>query len=75
MAANGGSCFLPLRMAHPLIEEGRLFLVQEGPEFPHPAYMVFPREADSDVLRRAVEGLRELVQQEFLGHGKVVQAG
>jgi DNA-binding transcriptional LysR family regulator len=75
MAANGGSCFLPLRMAHPLIEEGRLFLVQEGPEFPHPAYMVFPREADSEVLRLAVEGLRELVQQEFLGHGKVVQAG
>jgi LysR family transcriptional regulator, flagellar master operon regulator len=38
--------------------------VQDGPEFPHPAYMVFPREADSDVLRLAVEGLRALVRDE-----------
>jgi DNA-binding transcriptional LysR family regulator len=62
--ANGGSCFLPIRMAQPLIDEGRLFKVSEGPEFVHPAYMVFPREAESEVLRQAVEGLRELAQEE-----------
>lgn len=60
---NGGACFLPIRMARPLIDEGRLFQVAEGPEFAHPAYMVFPRESDSEVLRRAVEGLRELARE------------
>lgn len=58
--ANGGSCFLPIRMAQPLIESGRLFQVSAGPEFTHPAYMVFPREADSEALRLALRGLREL---------------
>jgi len=62
--ANGGSCFLPIRMARPLISEGRLFQVDTAPEFAHPAYMVFPRQADSDVLQQAVEGLRELATRE-----------
>jgi DNA-binding transcriptional LysR family regulator len=62
--ANGGSCFLPIRMARSLIQQGRLFLVEEGPEFTHPAYMVFPRESDSEVLPQALEGLRELAHSE-----------
>ena len=62
--ANGGSCFLPIRMARSLIQQGRLFLVEEGPEFTHPAYMVFPRESDSEVLPQALEGLRELARSE-----------
>ncbi|HOP15158.1 MAG: LysR family transcriptional regulator [Gammaproteobacteria bacterium] len=62
--ANGGSCFLPIRMARALIQAGRLFQVTEAPEFPHPAYMVFPRKADSEVLQQAVEGLRELGREE-----------
>ena len=64
MLANGGSCFLPIRMARSLISSGQLFQVKSAPEFPHPAYMVFPREADSDVLQQAIEGLRELAQEE-----------
>lgn len=62
--ANGGSCFLPKRMAQPLVEEGRLFQDDGGPELALPAYMVFGREAESDVLRQAVEGLRELAREE-----------
>jgi DNA-binding transcriptional LysR family regulator len=62
--ANGGSCFLPVRMARPLIDDGRLFQVCNGPELVHPAYMVFPRQADSEVLRQAVHGLRELARDE-----------
>ena len=58
--ANGGCCFLPIRMAQPLIEDGRLFIVRDGPEFTLPAYMVFPREADSEDLRLALHGLRAL---------------
>jgi DNA-binding transcriptional LysR family regulator len=58
--ANGGCCFLPIRMARPFIDDGRLYQVSAGPEFTHPAYMVFPREADGEVLRLALHGLREL---------------
>lgn len=58
--ANGGSCFLPLRMARPFIDENRLFRVETGPQFIHPAYMVFPRQADSEALQLALHGLREL---------------
>jgi DNA-binding transcriptional LysR family regulator len=61
---NGGCCFLPLRMAQPLINEGRLFIATEGPEFTHPAYMVFPRETESEVLQQAVQGLRELAREQ-----------
>jgi DNA-binding transcriptional LysR family regulator len=62
--ANGGSCFLPIRMARSLIQAGRLYQVASAPEFPHPAYMVFPREADSEVIQQAVEVLRELAHIE-----------
>jgi LysR family transcriptional regulator, flagellar master operon regulator len=61
---NGGSCFLPIRMARSFIQAGRLFRVADAPEFPHPAYMVFPRQADSEVLRSGLAGLRELALQE-----------
>ncbi len=64
IVANGGACFLPQRMARPLVDSGRLFQVGSGPEFALPAYMVFPREAESEVLRQAVEGLRELALDE-----------
>jgi hypothetical protein len=54
-------------MAQPFIDDGRLFLVREGPEFTHSAYMVFPREADSEVLHLALHGLRELAAEESQG--------
>ena len=34
---NGGSCFLPARMAEPFIASGSLFHVQDSPEYIHPA--------------------------------------
>jgi DNA-binding transcriptional LysR family regulator len=64
MLAHGGSCFLPMRMARPLLEAGTLFQAENGPALAHPAYMVIPREADSDVLREAAQGLRELARDE-----------
>jgi DNA-binding transcriptional LysR family regulator len=63
MMSGGGSCFLPRRMAWPLIKAGRLFEIKEAPEIPHPAYMVFPRDASSKELVKAIEGLREQAQQ------------
>lgn len=58
--SNGGSCFLPARMAEPFIASGQLHRVKRSPEFIHPAYMVYPREPDNEVLEQAIQGLREL---------------
>lgn len=61
--ANGGSCYLPARMAASFINAGRLYRVAGTPKYVHPAYMVYPRETDNPVLEQAITGLRELAQQ------------
>jgi DNA-binding transcriptional LysR family regulator len=61
---NGGSCFLPARMAAPFVAAGRLHRVPGSPEYLLPAYMVFPRASDSPVLDQALAGLRELAAAE-----------
>jgi DNA-binding transcriptional LysR family regulator len=58
--SNGGSCFLPARMAEPFIASGSLFRVKGSPEFVHPAYMVYPRETDNTEMAQALQLLREL---------------
>jgi LysR family transcriptional regulator, flagellar master operon regulator len=62
---NGGSCFLPIRMARPLMEEGKLFLVPDSPRFTLPAYMVFARERDAAAVTHALNTLRELAAAEL----------
>ncbi|MFZ2313879.1 MAG: LysR family transcriptional regulator [Methylobacter sp.] len=57
---NGGSCFLPMRMAEPLIQAKKLFHVPGSLQFRLPAYMVFPRDSDSIVLQQVLESLRSL---------------
>lgn len=61
---NGGSCFLPIRMARPLLEEGKLFPVPGSPQFQLPVYMVFARHSESVVLEQALVMLRELAAGE-----------
>lgn len=60
---NGGSCFLPLRMAEPLIAAGRLYAVSDSPQYIQPVYVVYPRENENPVLALAVQGLREHAAQ------------
>lgn len=62
--SNGGSCFLPARMATRFITAGRLHRVADSPNYVHPAYMVYPRENDNPVLEQAITGLRELATKE-----------
>ncbi|HEY9051920.1 MAG TPA: substrate-binding domain-containing protein, partial [Gammaproteobacteria bacterium] len=59
--SNGGSCFLPARMAEPFIASGSLFRVKNSPEFTHPAYLVYPRESDNTEMEQALQLLREMV--------------
>jgi len=56
---NGGSCFLPLRMAEPLLAAGHLHRVPDSPEYRQPVYAVYARDSDHPVLATAVQGLRE----------------
>lgn len=56
---NGGSCFLPIRMAAPLIEAGRLFLVPDSPHFLNPVYAVYERDSENPVMSLALQGLRD----------------
>lgn len=67
LLTNGGSCFLPSRIASPLIRSRRLYAVADSPEYIHPAYMVFPRDSGSPVLAQAIQGLRELAAGERRG--------
>ena len=62
--SNGGSCFLPVRMARPFIEAGKLFVVPDSPRFALPAYMVYPQERDAAAVTQALETLRELAHAE-----------
>ena len=64
MLCNGGSCFLPARMAAPFISAGRLHHIQASPEFVNPAYIVYSRENNSPVLQQAVQGLQVLGTKE-----------
>jgi hypothetical protein len=57
---NGGSCFLSMRIAEPLIQAKKLFQVPGSPQFKLPAYMVFPRDSDSIVLQQVLDSLRSL---------------
>ncbi|MGZ4958095.1 MAG: LysR family transcriptional regulator [Methylomonas sp.] len=57
---NGGSCFLPIRIAEPLIKAQKLFQVAGSPQFKLPAYMVSVRDSDSEILQQVLEQLRLL---------------
>jgi len=60
LLSNGGSCFLPQRMAARFIEKGLFYRIAGAAEYVHPAYMVYPRKSDNPVLSQAVDLLRQL---------------
>ncbi|ANE56337.1 MULTISPECIES: LysR family transcriptional regulator [Methylomonas] len=64
LAQNSGSCFLPIRLAAPLLQSGRLHPVADSPRFTLPAYMVSGRDNDSPVLQQVLAQLRGLATAE-----------
>ncbi|MEJ2107094.1 MAG: LysR family transcriptional regulator [Acidiferrobacteraceae bacterium] len=62
--SNGGSCFIPWRMARPLIGDGTLFEVPNSPRFAIPTYVVFHGDHDSPVIDQALSTLRNLAGAE-----------
>lgn len=57
---NGGSCFLPIRLAEHWLASAELFHVADSPR----AYMVSNRDGDADVLEPVLERLRVLAALE-----------
>ncbi|MDT8451307.1 MAG: LysR family transcriptional regulator [Gammaproteobacteria bacterium] len=70
--SNGGSCFVPVRMAEPLIRAGQLFQMPDSPQFKLPTYMVYSRNSDSIVLEQVLESLRA---QAAIEQGKALTTG
>jgi LysR family transcriptional regulator, flagellar master operon regulator len=56
--SNGGSCFVPVRMAEPLLDTGQVFQVPDSPQFKLPTYMVYQHNSDSTVLEQVLDSLR-----------------
>ncbi len=64
--ANGGSCFVPVRMAEPLIKAGQLFHMPNSPKFKLPTYMVYPLKGDPTIQEVVLNSLRKqaMIEQE-----------
>ncbi len=60
----GGTGYFRKRVAQPYLASGRLHLVPHAPEFPLPAYAVYPENAGNDDLEAALAGLRAVAQAE-----------
>ena len=56
--AGGGAAFLRLGMVRGLLDEGRLALVPDGPEFSYPSYMIHSTKADQSAMAQIRRGLR-----------------
>lgn len=62
--ANGGAGYFPERMVRSLIDQGRLWRMDESPLIALPAYMVYPLERELSTLQLGVEKLRDLGLEE-----------
>jgi DNA-binding transcriptional LysR family regulator len=61
---NGGSGYFPIRLVRSSLENGHLHLVQDAPEFRHPAYVVYPMKGEDDLIDMAVAGMRRIAARE-----------
>ncbi len=62
--ANGGTCFVPERVAVSYLRSGYLQQVLDSPTLRLPAYVVYPAETESDVVTTALGVLRGLVAEQ-----------
>jgi len=55
-----GSGYFPRRLVEPHLSAGTLKLVPDAPVFHYPAYVVYPAQGDSLLLKRALKAMRNL---------------
>jgi DNA-binding transcriptional LysR family regulator len=61
--ARGGSGYFRMAAVRPFVEEGRLALVADAPEFSYSAYAVHSTRADESVTARVRRGLRAAAEE------------
>ena len=64
LLAYGGSGYYPVRLVRQHLADGRLWRLPDSPVIRLPAWVVYPREAGSPALKRALDGLRQLAREE-----------
>ena len=50
--------YFPARLVKPQIEQGRLHVIARAPVFPYPAFVIWNKEKNPDLMDRALESLR-----------------
>jgi DNA-binding transcriptional LysR family regulator len=60
---NKATGYFPSRITAPLVNEGRLTLVERAPRFVYPAFAVYPDDKDEDVFEPILNGLRKLARK------------
>lgn len=63
---TGGSGYFPVRLVRDHIEDGRLTALGNAPEFALPAYIVYPIDADPDLLNLAIDTIRQVAISESI---------
>ncbi|WP_027858182.1 LysR family transcriptional regulator [Marinobacterium jannaschii] len=62
----GGCGYFPERSIESLINQGKLFYIEDAPKFQRPVYMAYPKEpVDMELLEIAIETLREVVSDDM----------
>jgi len=61
--AQGGSGYFRMAAVRPFLEDGRLVVVTDAPEFSYSAYVVHSTGADESVTARVRRGLRAAAEQ------------
>lgn len=60
---HGGAAYFPLRVVGPLVKDGKLYRLDDGPMVRRPVYMVYSQDPINPVfLETALKGLREFAE-------------
>jgi hypothetical protein len=65
--ARGGSGYFRMAAVRSLLDEGRLALVPNAPEFSYSAHMVHSTRADESVMERVRAGMRAASTAQRIG--------
>lgn len=61
---NGGFGYFPIRLVRPQLLSGQLTVLAGAPEFTLPAYLVYPTDADLEVIGVALDVIRQAAASE-----------
>lgn len=60
---QGGSIYLPERLARPYLQDGRLFAVADSKQFKLPAYMIYPTDIDPELFELVRSSIHQAISE------------